>query len=159
MIIKYLFGKVIIDKEGGKGMVIQASGRIKELRQSRGMTQTELAKIMSVTRSSVNAWEMGISVPTAAKLVELSLFFHVSTDYILGLETREFIALDGLDGEQKGCVRGLQRMGLDPDPDPSRCCFNNFQQSKWYYKMDVCAGKTARRVYFHVNERAASGYR
>ena len=55
-------------------MFIQADTRIKQLRLSRGMTQTELAKVMSVTRSSVNAWEMGISVPTAAKLVELSIF-------------------------------------------------------------------------------------
>ncbi|MCI9115400.1 XRE family transcriptional regulator [Neglecta sp. X4] len=106
-------------------MVIQASGRIKELRQSRGMTQTELAKIMSVTRSSVNAWEMGISIPTAAKLVELSLLFHVSTDYILGLEKREFVALDGLDGEQKGILYALlqyfYRQGQeDPDKNPGK---------------------------------------
>ena len=74
-------------------MFIQADTRIKQLRLSRGMTQTELAKVMSVTRSSVNAWEMGISVPTAAKLVELSLFFHVSTDYLLGYtkEQKELI--------------------------------------------------------------------
>ena len=88
-------------------MVIKADERIRELRQSRGLTQTELAKLMSVTRSGVNAWEMGISVPTAAKLVELSLFFHVSTDYILGLEKNEVIALDSLDAEQKEIIYGL----------------------------------------------------
>ena len=49
------------------------------------MTQSDLARKLYVTRSSVNAWEMGVSVPTAAKLVELSLFFHVSADYLLGL--------------------------------------------------------------------------
>lgn len=88
-------------------MVIQADERIKELRLSRGLTQTELAKIMSVTRSSVNAWELGISVPTAAKLVELSLFFHVSTDYLLGLEAKEGISLDGLDEEQREIIYSL----------------------------------------------------
>lgn len=88
-------------------MVIKSDERIKELRVSRGMTQTDLAKIMSVTRSSVNAWEMGISVPTAVKLVELSLFFHVSTDYLLGLEKSEAVALDSLDEEEKAIVYGL----------------------------------------------------
>lgn len=88
-------------------MIIQADKRIKQLRISRGMTQTELARIMSVTRSSVNAWEMGISVPTAAKLVELSLFFHVSADYILGLDQTEVIRLDGLDQEQKALLYSL----------------------------------------------------
>lgn len=88
-------------------MVIQADRRIKQLRMSRGMTQTELAKAMSVTRSSVNAWEMGISVPTAAKLVELSLYFQVSTDYLLGLEKSETIELDGLREEQKAILYSL----------------------------------------------------
>lgn len=88
-------------------MVIQADRRIKQLRVSRGMTQTELAKVMTVTRSSVNAWEMGISVPTAAKLVELSLFFHVSTDYLLGLEKVERVELDGLEEDQKAILYSL----------------------------------------------------
>ena len=88
-------------------MVIKADERIKELRVSHGMTQSELAKIMAVTRSSVNAWEMGISVPTAAKLVELSLFFHVSTDYILGLDKKETIDLDRLSKEQRHIIYGL----------------------------------------------------
>ena len=49
------------------------------------MTQTALAKELNVTRSSVNAWEMGISVPSTALLVEIAKLFHVSTDYLLGL--------------------------------------------------------------------------
>lgn len=88
-------------------MVIQTDNRIKKLRVKSGMTQTQLAKLMSVTRSSVNAWEMGISVPTAAKLVELSLLFHVSTDYLLGLEQKETIDLDGLEEEQKAILYSL----------------------------------------------------
>lgn len=88
-------------------MVIQTDNRIKKLRVKSGMTQTQLAKLLSVTRSSVNAWEMGISVPTAAKLVELSLLFHVSTDYLLGLEQKEAIKLDGLCEEQKGILYSL----------------------------------------------------
>ncbi len=88
-------------------MVIQTDNRIKKLRVASGLTQTDLAKVMSVTRSSVNAWEMGISAPTAAKLVELSLFFHVSTDYLLGLEQKEIIELDSLTEEQKAILYSL----------------------------------------------------
>lgn len=88
-------------------MVIQTDNRIKTLRVESGMTQTQLAKLMSVTRSSVNAWEMGISVPTAAKLVELSLLFHVSTDYLLGLEQKETIGLDSFQEEQKAILYSL----------------------------------------------------
>ena len=88
-------------------MILQADSRIKQLRQARGISQSELARIMSVTRSSVNAWEMGISIPTAAKLVELSLFFHVSADYLLGLDNSESIQLDSFTQPQKELIYAL----------------------------------------------------
>lgn len=59
--------------------------RIKNLRMSNDMTQTDLAKKLNITRSSVNAWEMGISTPSTTYIVELAQLFHVSTDYLLGL--------------------------------------------------------------------------
>ena len=37
--------------------------KIKLLREASHLTQTELAKKLNITRSCVNAWEMGISVP------------------------------------------------------------------------------------------------
>lgn len=66
--------------------------RIKNLRISCGMTQSDLAKKLNITRSSVNAWEMGISTPSTTYVVELSQLFHVSTDYLLGLSAN--ITLD-----------------------------------------------------------------
>ena len=66
--------------------------RIKNLRTSCSMTQSELARKLNITRSSVNAWEMGISTPSTAYVVELAQLFHVSTDYLLGLSTN--ISLD-----------------------------------------------------------------
>lgn len=52
---------------------------------SNDMTQTDLAKKLNITRGSVNAWEMGISIPSTTYIVELAQLFHVSTDYLLGL--------------------------------------------------------------------------
>ena len=54
--------------------------RIKALREQRGMTQSELAKQLGITRSSVNAWELGISVPSTQYVVELADIFKVATD-------------------------------------------------------------------------------
>lgn len=61
------------------------SERIKNLRMSNDMTQTDLAKKLNITRSSVNAWEMGISTPSTTYIIALAQLFHVSTDYLLGL--------------------------------------------------------------------------
>lgn len=61
--------------------------RIKFLREQKQMTQTELARKLGITRSSVNAWEIGISVPSTQYIVELAGIFHVSTDYLLGVSS------------------------------------------------------------------------
>ena len=38
--------------------------KIRELRERAGLSQAALAKKIGVTRSAVNAWEMGLSIPT-----------------------------------------------------------------------------------------------
>jgi len=70
--------------------------RIKSLRENQNMTQSTLAKHLGITRSSVNAWEMGISVPSTQYVVELAHIFKVSTDYLLGIETTSSISIEGL---------------------------------------------------------------
>ena len=73
--------------------------RIKELREEKAWTQTELAKILGVTRSCVNAWEMGISVPSPQYVVELASLFHISTDFLLGVEATASVSVEGLSDE------------------------------------------------------------
>ena len=49
--------------------------RIKLLREKNELTQSTLAKQLGITRSSVNAWEMGTSVPSTQYIVKLSRIF------------------------------------------------------------------------------------
>ena len=76
------------------------SDKIKELRELAGYSQAQLAKKLDVTRSSVNAWEMGLSTPTTQYVVALAKLFHVSADYLLGSTSALTISLDGYDEEQ-----------------------------------------------------------
>lgn len=80
---------------------------IKSLRETAGLSQSALAKRLGVTRSSVNAWEMGLSIPTAQYIVELSQLFHVSTDYLLGLNNTQAIYIDQLSQEEKQILYSL----------------------------------------------------
>ena len=70
--------------------------KIKFLREQIGLTQSDLAKKLGITRSSVNAWEMGISVPSTQYVVELAIIFRVSTDYLLGMKTSAAVSVEGL---------------------------------------------------------------
>lgn len=74
--------------------------RLKSLRAKMGLTQADLAKKLSLTRASVNAWEMGLSAPSTPFIVELSRLFNVSTDYLLGLDDTAVIRTDNLSDEE-----------------------------------------------------------
>ena len=73
--------------------------RIKHLREQDSMTQADLARRLNITRSSVNAWEMGISVPSTQCIVELANLFGVSTDFLLGVDSSSSVNLSGLTEE------------------------------------------------------------
>ena len=81
--------------------------RIKTLRENRGLTQSELSRLLGITRSSVNAWEMGISVPSTQYVVELAEIFKVSTDYLLGVDCSASISVAGLDEKDIQLVHNL----------------------------------------------------
>ena len=83
--------------------------RITQLREQAGYSQAQLAKKLDVTRSSVNAWEMGISMPTTQYVVALAKLFHVSADYLLDLQSSSSIVLDGYSQEEIELLYGLIR--------------------------------------------------
>ena len=81
--------------------------RIKHLREKRGFSQSELAKQLGITRSSVNAWELGISVPSTQYIVELSDLFKVSTDYLLCVDSTANVSVCGLTEDDVKLVYAL----------------------------------------------------
>lgn len=83
--------------------------KIRELRERQGLTQAELAKKLGVTRSGVNAWEMGISMPSTQYTVALALFFEVSTDFLLDVESTASLPVDGMTDEDILLVRDIIR--------------------------------------------------
>lgn len=89
--------------------------RIKLLRESAGVTQAELARILGLSRSGVNAWEMGLSIPSTQYVVELAKSFHVSTDYLLGMEETSTISIKGLTQKQVSAVLDVIQCFKNPD--------------------------------------------
>ena len=81
--------------------------RIKKLREQNGYTQTDLARHLGITRSSVNAWEMGISVPSTQYIVELAQFFKVSTDFLLGVNSTATLSVAGLDDDDIELIQNI----------------------------------------------------
>lgn len=60
--------------------------RIAELRNNLGMTQAELGKKLGLTRSAINSWEMGLSIPQLKHVIEMARIFHTTVDGMINSE-------------------------------------------------------------------------
>lgn len=81
--------------------------RIKEIRERNNLTQSALAKKLDLSRSAINAWEMGISIPSAQYLIAMSKLFKVSVDYLLELNEKEYIDISFLNESEKNIMYSL----------------------------------------------------
>ena len=74
--------------------------RIRLLRTSRGMNQSELANRLGVTKQCVSNWENDNILPSVEMLIRLATFFRVSTDYLLELDGERVVSVVGLTDRQ-----------------------------------------------------------
>ena len=54
------------------------------LRNERGFSQEQLAKVLHVSKSTVAMWETGQRLPSVEKYEEIADYFNVSIDYLMG---------------------------------------------------------------------------
>ncbi len=58
--------------------------KLLELRKKNGLTQSDLAERLNVSRQAISRWEVGAAVPSTDNLKILSELYGVSADYLLG---------------------------------------------------------------------------
>ncbi len=59
--------------------------RLLDLRKDADLTQDELAAILKINKHSISSYEREKSEPPDAIKIAIARYFHVSTDYLLGL--------------------------------------------------------------------------
>lgn len=69
----------IVDRKGG-GIVM----RVKEMRKSRGLSQSELASKLGVSRTTVAMWESNGQYPRLETVVRMASVFGCTVDELLG---------------------------------------------------------------------------
>ena len=92
--------------------------RIRELRKSKGITQEELAKLLSTTKQTISKYEKGIVTNIPSDRVEaMAKILDTTPEYILGWEETKkpatTITLYGLSAMQKRLVDFTQRVPDD----------------------------------------------
>ena len=61
-----------------------------KLRKERGLTNEEVGKVLGVSKSRYNNWEIDRAEPDIATLKALADFFCVSIDYLVGADERRY---------------------------------------------------------------------
>ncbi|MBQ7035637.1 MAG: helix-turn-helix transcriptional regulator [Clostridia bacterium] len=83
------------------------SNRLKQLRTEAGLTQLQLAQRLGITKSVISFYELSERAPSPDVLIRLARVFHVSTDYLLGLDKRETIDITGISKKDVAILRAL----------------------------------------------------
>ena len=76
----------------------------KQLRESKKLTQTQLAQKLWVQKSIISAYETGARQPSLDMLIKYAHEFHVTTDYLLGLDDTATLSVVGLSPSQQAAV-------------------------------------------------------
>ncbi|MGI6012849.1 MAG: helix-turn-helix domain-containing protein [Oscillospiraceae bacterium] len=84
--------------------MVNFGNRVKMLRIEKRLTQKQLADQVGVAVSAVSSYESGNRYPSYEVLINLARIFHVSTDYLLGLNKRIEIDVSGLEEEEIDAV-------------------------------------------------------
>ncbi len=92
---------------------------IKELRNLKGITQEELAELISVTPQAISKWEREVGYPDIAQIIPLANIFGVSTDVLFGIEQTDNLK------EIQEIVRNAYKLVDNPvTMESARLCYN-----------------------------------
>lgn len=65
--------------------------RLKQLRTENDVSQSDIAKLLDVTRQAYSRYERGDREPDLEMLCKLADYFNVSVDYLIGHESKSII--------------------------------------------------------------------
>lgn len=85
--------------------MVNFGNKLKELRTQSGLTQKQLADRLGLTKSVVSYYELQERYPSPDVLIKLAKIFGVTTDYLLGLDSKPTIDTSDLDKEDIDLLR------------------------------------------------------
>lgn len=88
-------------------MVFDFGYRLREMRLSKKLTQTQVADLLHLSKSAISGYENNVKTPSLEVLIQLCLLYDVSSDYLLGLEQRESLFVDSLTERQRRLMSDL----------------------------------------------------
>lgn len=87
--------------------MVDFGARLRLLRQSKGMTQKQVADKLSLTKSVISAYETDVRLPSYDILIKIAAIFGVTTDYLLGVSYKQLVDISGLSESDSRMILSL----------------------------------------------------
>ena len=88
-------------------MVYDFGITLKKLRKKKKLSQEQVARRLNLTKSSISGYENNIIMPGIDTIRAFSILYGTTSDYLLGLEKKESIEIEGLTPRQKDIIETL----------------------------------------------------
>lgn len=90
------------------------SERLRDLRKEKKLSQVDIAKMLSLSLTAYNRYELGSAEPNITNMIKLSKFYNVSIDYLVGItdirdKTEIGEMLEKLDSSDQEFVNNLAK--------------------------------------------------
>jgi transcriptional regulator with XRE-family HTH domain len=73
---------------------------LRATRLEKGLSQAKLAALVGLTKAAISKYETSVNYPAYNILIRFARVFKVSTDYLLGVEKRKTLNIEGLTNKQ-----------------------------------------------------------
>ncbi len=77
---------------------------LKQLRESRGYSQAQLAQKINKSKSAISRYESNLKIPPTETLIDLAILYNVSLDYLVGIDKKQSVIIEDLTDEQKNII-------------------------------------------------------
>ena len=91
--------------------MVNIGERLRTLRNEQKITQTELSKRIGISKAMISSYELEQRQPSYAVMIKLAAYFNVTTDFLLGLEKKRTVGVDGLsESEVEGIIKMIDAL-------------------------------------------------
>jgi transcriptional regulator with XRE-family HTH domain len=78
--------------------------RLKELREAKKLSQKDVAMRLNVVPSTISGYESNTITPSLEQFARMAILYNASLDYMMGLDSRSCVYLDGLSKDQQQAI-------------------------------------------------------
>lgn len=89
---------------GGISVVYDFGMRLKELREAKHLSQSDVANRLEVSRATISGYECNTITPSVEQLVKLAVLYNTSLDFMMGMNNRSYLYLDDLSESQQRTI-------------------------------------------------------